>query len=315
LRKLWPFLVLFLPAPCFAVHGITLYDLNSTNYMQIQAPATLSTTYQIIIPTSSVNASTGSAVIVTSVSSNTVDIDFSTVSVSGFSVTGSPSVNYSVVWNGSAPEWTPPGGSYAFAIASFSDGEPGTIQIGTGVWVSTGGITFTASYTNGPAVSGYVSNGTGLTMTNSFQGPTASTANVNMPGSPGNSITFTLNAAGAAGSATSSLTHSFNNTRYHGVSTQSGTYSQADVQALASSDLTNSVPITFTVTAGSGQYIVYSYPDRLGTASFTVGGFSGGFNAPQTLSITNASGYTENYYVYRSVNSNLGTTTVVVTTP
>ena len=131
-------------------------------------------------------------------------------------------------------------------------------------------------------------------------------------------INFIVNIESAqkTGTATKTITHTFNNDRYWGVNLiSSGVYSSADIRALASNDLTNSIPATFTVNPGASQYIVYAYPSRLGTASFTVNGFTGGFNAPVTTSVTNASGYTENYSVYSSVNPNLGSTTVVVTTP
>jgi hypothetical protein len=218
-------------------------------------------------------------------------------------------INYAWLYNGTKGVWAAQGTNFAFSITSFSDSLPSVFEIGTGVWKTAGNITFTASYGNGPATSGTVSGGTSLTMTNSFQGPTATTSNVNYPGVAG-AVTFTLNAAGAAGSASTSITHNFNNDRFWGVSAQSGVYTSTDVTSLAGTDLTNAVANTFTVTPSATQYIVYAYPTRLGTATFTVGGFSGGFNPPQTLSITNASGFTENYYVYRSVNSNLGTTTV-----
>lgn len=204
-----------------------------------------------------------------------------------------------------------------FSVATFSDALASTIEIGAaGVWKTSGSISFTATYTNGPATSGTVSGGgfSGLVMTNTFQGPTASPAAVSFP-SVGGTVVFTLTASNGGGSATKTITHSFNNDRYWGVSTNSGTYAASDVTGLGNSDLVNSIGKTFTVTAGSGQYIVYSYPNRLGTASFTVNGFTGGFLSPQTVSITNGSSYTENYSVYRSLHSNLGSTTVVVTTP
>lgn len=69
---------------------------------------------------------------------------------------------------------------------------------------------------------------------------------------------------------------------------------------------------TITVNAGSGQYIYYSYPSRLGTASFNVGGFDGGFNEVARINFINASGYTEEYIIYKSTNANLGNTTVVI---
>ena len=113
------------------------------------------------------------------------------------------------------------------------------------------------------------------------------------------------------------LQHNFYNDRYWGVSAVgNGLFVSTDVTAgLGNNELSNTIPKTFTVTPGSTQYIVYAYPSRLGTATFTVGGFSGGFNPPQTLTVTNGSGFAETFYVYESVNKNLGSTTVVVTTP
>lgn len=68
----------------------------------------------------------------------------------------------------------------------------------------------------------------------------------------------------------------------------------------------------FTVTAGEGEYIIYAIPARLGNAVFYVDNWEGGFDAPVEQTITNASGYSETYKVYKSTNANLGTTTVEV---
>ncbi len=223
-----------------------------------------------------------------------------------------------VEYDGSGFQVVPCGTSFAFSVASFGDSISATQEMGSGTWKAIGAVTFTASYNNGPATSGAVSYsgwGSSLQMGSSFQGPTVSTAAVTFPSVTG-TVVFTLNAAGAAGSGSASITHTFNNDRFWGVSPiSSGTYSSADVRALATSDLTNSIPNSFTVAPGVGQYIVYAYPSRLGTASFSVNGFPGGFNSAATASVTNASGFTENFSVYSSVNSNLGSTTVDVTTP
>lgn len=69
---------------------------------------------------------------------------------------------------------------------------------------------------------------------------------------------------------------------------------------------------TFTVNAGTGKHIYYIIPTRYGTPVFKVGGFEGGFGKLGTVNFTNASGYAENYDVYKSGNANLGSTTVVV---
>ena len=60
-------------------------------------------------------------------------------------------------------------------------------------------------------------------------------------------------------------------------------------------------------------YVWYAYKKSLGVASFTVGGFAGGFEPPITLSHTNEEGATADYYVYRSTNSFIGTEVVQIT--
>jgi hypothetical protein len=233
------------------------------------------------------------------------------VSTAGIAINDQP------CYNGSLWVMIPIGGSCAFSIASFSDSLASTIEEGVGVWKSSGTINFTASYSNGPPIGSTItfSGWSPLPLASPFTS-TTSIANVNFP-SVGGTVVFTLTAQ-KTGTATATITHSFNNDRYWGdstISTQS--YTSADIRGLTGggNDLTNSIPTTFTVNAGSGQYIVYSYPSRLGTATFTVGGFTGGFDGPFTTSVTNASGFSETYNIYSSHNPNLGSTTVVVTTP
>ena len=69
---------------------------------------------------------------------------------------------------------------------------------------------------------------------------------------------------------------------------------------------------TITVDAGQGQYIIYAYPSRLGNVTFYVDSWEGGFEPAVEQSVTNASGYTETYKIYRSTNANLGETTVEI---
>lgn len=69
---------------------------------------------------------------------------------------------------------------------------------------------------------------------------------------------------------------------------------------------------TFTVNAESGESIFYIIPSRYGTPAFKVGGFDGGFTKTATIQFTNSSGYTESYDVWKSDNTGLGNTTVVV---
>lgn len=81
--------------------------------------------------------------------------------------------------------------------------------------------------------------------------------------------------------------------------------------------LTGSRVTSFTQNAGNGQYIWYALPKRIGKCSFTYGANPGGFllvtfGSNDYFSFTNASGYSEDYYVYRSDYSALGDTSITV---
>lgn len=120
----------------------------------------------------------------------------------------------------------------------------------------------------------------------------------------------TLVAADEKKSVSKSTTITFMNRVYYGAAAN-GTVDSSFILSLTRS-LQSSKAQTFSVTAGSSQYIWYAVPTRYGACTFNVGGFDGGFTLVNTISFTNASGYTENYYVYRSDNANLGTQTVKV---
>ncbi len=121
--------------------------------------------------------------------------------------------------------------------------------------------------------------------------------------------TYTLTSNDGSNPAVKTLDIEFWNKFYWGART-SGTIDSAFILSLSNSELKDSKSKTLTVTAGSNDYIYIAYPKRFGTSIFIVGGFEGGFQAPLTVSFTNSEGYTEDYYVYRSTNLNLGTTTV-----
>lgn len=226
-------------------------------------------------------------------------------------ITGA-SINQTLVYNGSVWVNAAQGASFAFSVASFSNGLSGTQEIGSGIWKSSGTVSFTASYSNGPPTSSTVTFSgwvTPLHLSTPYTS-TTSIANVSYPSVAG-TVVFTLNSTKGAETDTETITHTFVNRIYYGVSTVSSGYSEANIEGLAGTDLQNSKSKTFSVSPGASEYIIFAYPTRLGTATFTVGGFEGGFQSPETVSITNASGYTENFYAYRSTNLNLGSTTVV----
>lgn len=118
--------------------------------------------------------------------------------------------------------------------------------------------------------------------------------------------TYTLNVSDGQTSASKNVSVSFANRIYYGAAAD-----LSDVTALTSV-LSNNAERTITVDAETGEYIIYAIPARLGDVVFYVGGFEGGFEDPETQTLTNASGYQEVYQVYRSTRAGLGETTVEI---
>lgn len=118
--------------------------------------------------------------------------------------------------------------------------------------------------------------------------------------------TYTLSVSDGKTTASKSASVSFANQIYYGAADDI-----SDVTSL-SKVLSNTKVRNITVNARSGEYIIYAIPSRLGGVQFYVGGFEGGFEPPVEQILTNASGYSESYLVYRSTNANLGETTVEV---
>ena len=125
-----------------------------------------------------------------------------------------------------------------------------------------------------------------------------------------NTTTLNLTASDGKNSCSRSITFTYANRIFYGVSNTS-TYNVALLRSL-SNTLSNSKARSFTVNAGSNQYIFYAVPTRLGGCKFAVHGFEGGFEKVATISYTNSQSYTESYDIYKSDNPNLGNTTVVV---
>lgn len=125
--------------------------------------------------------------------------------------------------------------------------------------------------------------------------------------------TFTMAATDERDTAiTSKPKLTFTKNVYYGVANLNNNPNSAFVTGLTSELRTNKKP-SFTVNAGTNKYVYYAVPTSYGACTFAVGGFSGGFEAAKTVSVTypNTS-HTENYYVYRSTNNSLGSTTITV---
>lgn len=124
--------------------------------------------------------------------------------------------------------------------------------------------------------------------------------------------TWTLEAVDESGTvATKNATLSFLNGVYYGVASEPAEYNSAFILGLTK-NLRSSKLNSFTANAQAGEYIYYCLPVSMGACSFKVGGFDGGFSLVDTVSFTNAHGHTENYYIYKSDNAGLGSTSVTV---
>lgn len=108
------------------------------------------------------------------------------------------------------------------------------------------------------------------------------------------------------------VTLTFLNKVYWGIASVPGAINSAFVLSLASNALATNRLRSFTLAPGATQYIWWVSPVAYGVPAFKTNGFNGGLEIVATISLTNASGHTEDYYVCRSDNENLGSTFVEV---
>lgn len=117
---------------------------------------------------------------------------------------------------------------------------------------------------------------------------------------------YTFEVADDKSSDSKAATVTFSNVIYYGYAPNTSDVS--NLQKVLSENKSR----TFTVDAADGEYIIYAIPERLGSVKFFSGGFEGGFEDAVKQEITNSSGYTETYDVYRSSQRSLGKTTIEV---
>ena len=86
-----------------------------------------------------------------------------------------------------------------------------------------------------------------------------------------------------------------------------------NISALSGSALAASRVGSFTATATAGQKLYFAIPASFGTPTFAVNGFIGGFQPAGTYIVVNSKGISLSYTLWESVNTGLGSTTVVVT--
>lgn len=126
-----------------------------------------------------------------------------------------------------------------------------------------------------------------------------------------NTTTKTLSASDGTQTKTQNATITFKDGKYYGVSTSDP--NSSSIVSSFTRDLNLSKNSTFTVTAGSGQYIYLLVPESLKDIKFYVGGFEGGFTiVNNNFQFTRYSGTTVKCILFKSDNPNLGKTTITI---
>lgn len=220
-----------------------------------------------------------------------------------------PTTNQVLTWNGTA--WIPKGVATSPYSANLNV-TPTLTQVGSTVATPP----FTASYSGGvgPPVTAVFTDSDGNAPVDVIATPTAFNSPYSYTKNAYGVVeTFTLTTSDGNSTVMPTATTTWTQLVYWGVGPAGGG-GAAFIQGLASSQLQLSRNGTFTVNAGPTQKVYYAYRTAYGAATFTVGGFSGGFSADSTtISVTNTNGFTENYTLYESDNLGLGNITVVVT--
>lgn len=124
--------------------------------------------------------------------------------------------------------------------------------------------------------------------------------------------TFTLSVTDGQNTATSSKTISFYPGIYYGSAAEPASYSSSFILGLSSKSLKASRAGSYTMTVASGQYGYLCIPTSYGTPTVKIGGFVTELENVAAVSHTNASGNTQNYNIYKTGQSGLGTLTMDV---
>lgn len=103
------------------------------------------------------------------------------------------------------------------------------------------------------------------------------------------------------------------NRHFYGTSVVPGAYDDAFVNSLSNEQMESTVRV-FSMTAGAGEKIYYARPSRLdGIPSFEINGASAGFGSPIAVNVVDPdTGYTEEYYLFESNDSDLGASKLYV---
>lgn len=232
--------------------------------------------------------------------------------------------NERLIFNGTQWVNVPEDTTFTFSCSGFDDGLSSGILAGSGVWKAAEAINFTASYNNGPPTTADIQksvNGAAYATINAMDGAAYTSGNntdaINYPTvdqyirfrlSSGDGVDSDLDYAGAL--------YFYNYVRW-GNSTTGSSFNEAAVEALSGSSITSSYTSNRSINAGASNYVVWAYPSRYTSIHATGALFNSvvmPFTAPETVSITNSAGLTEDYKVFASVNTNLGNSTLQLST-
>lgn len=165
-----------------------------------------------------------------------------------------------------------------------------------------------------------------LPTTQTVSGPNIVTANVTPgtttltravspalnPSVTGTSYTYQIQVSDGVQNPLATRAITFLNNLYVGDANAPGSINSAFVNTLTK-NLQASRARSYVSNAAGSQYAWYACRSALGTPVFVVNGFPGGFMlAAAGVAVTNLSGFTENYDVYRSVNPGIGPVNIVV---
>jgi hypothetical protein len=128
-------------------------------------------------------------------------------------------------------------------------------------------------------------------------------------------ITFTLTVKDEMdNTATATTKLAFVNRIYYGAAIPPTKYNSEFILSLSNNVLRGSKLSSFKTTAEAEQYIYYCLPKNYGTCIFkdVDTGLGAAFESPQEITFRNAYGYEEVYYIYKSINANLGEMSISV---
>lgn len=197
----------------------------------------------------------------------------------------------------------------AYAITAFAATTP-VVRVGATV----ANPAFTAAHNHTPSASLLLTNTDNVESKDVKATPTSFASAQSYTKTNNNaSVGFTLTGSDGVSPANRSAAIAWRPDVYWGTGA-SGFNTEAQIEALANSELLPSRVKTFAVNAAGSTKIYFACPASYGTPTFTVGGFSGGFTlVSASISVTNVNGVTQNYQLWESDTPGLGPTTVAVT--